>query len=192
MEANSIISLKEVSNGRLQIEIHSPDEYLAMDLSSKSCDPLAEFGEVLLEIRNHCRSCQAKGPRSFYLFWGCGALQYSLEFILRHDRSIDLLVGCCPDVFAGIQTETELKLHVRTTLDELVKNFYEEMRNILLNYGFIGYKRRWQRHDFPVAAFLKFYRLLYDSTPAPPALPRCLKCLQEIAAENPEFIFTDQ
>ncbi|MDD5596607.1 MAG: hypothetical protein PHV82_01600, partial [Victivallaceae bacterium] len=98
----------------------------------------------------------------------------------------------CSDIFAGIQTDTEIKLRVRTTLDKLIKNFYEELRNTLLNYGFIGYRRRWRHHDFPVATFLKLYSLIHGRTPSPSSLPRCLKCLQEIAAENPGFLFTDK
>jgi hypothetical protein len=192
MEENSIISLKEVNDGRLQVEIHSSGGCVSMDLNSKSCDPLAEFGETLLEIRNYCRCRNDNEPRSFYLFWGCGSSQYSLEFIPHDENSVDLLVGCCSDVFAGIQTETELKLRIRATLDELIKNFYEEMKSTLLNYGFIGYRRRWLRHDFPIATFLKLYSMIYGHCLSPSSLPRCLKCLQEIAAENPEFIFNDE
>ncbi len=192
MKDSSIISLKEVMDGTLQIEIRSSDEYVIMNLQKKSCEPINELGEILFDIYdyyNENKNCPADYPKSLYLFWECESCQYSLEFILNQDEKIDLRISYCPDIFAGIHTESKLKLSVQTTLKALMGNLFEEMKTILLNYGFIGYKKRWQQHDFPIAAFLKLYNLLHGKHQEATSLPRCLECLQKIVSK--EFIFTD-
>ena len=70
-----------------------------------------------------------------------------------------------------------------------MENLLEEMKNILLNYGFVGYKKRWQEHDFPIATFLKLYNLLHGKHKEATSFPRCLECLQKIVSN--EFIFID-
>ncbi len=192
MKDSSIISLKEVIDGTLQIEIRSLDEYVIMDLQKKSCEPINELGEILFDIYdyyNENKNCQADDPKSLYLFWECESCQYSLEFILNPNQIIGLKISYCPDIFAGIHTESELKLSVQTTLKALMENFLEEMKNTLSNYGFIGYKKRWQQHDFPIATFLKLYNLLHGKHKESTSLPRCLECLQKIVSKK--FIFTD-
>ena len=190
MGKSSIINLKEVVDGTLQMEICSPDECFIMDLQKKYCDPINELGEVLFDIYDYYNeNSNAEDSKSLYIFWECDPYQYTLEFILNPDQQVELKVSYCPDVFAGIHTESELKLCVHTNLKNLMENFLEEMKNTLLNYGFIGYKKRWQQHDFPIATFLKLYNLLHGRYQEPTSLPRCLECLQKIASK--EFIFTD-
>jgi len=186
----SIISLKEVINGKLQVEIHSSDECIIMNLQKKYCEPINELGEILFDIYDYYNeNPQSEDSKSLYLFWECESYQYSLEFILNQDEKIDIQVSYCPDIFAGIQTESELKLNVQTTLKALMENFLEEMKNTLSIYGFIGYKKRWQEHDFPIATFLKLYNLLHGKHKESTSLPRCLECLQKIVSK--EFIFVD-
>ena len=190
MGKSSIISLKEVANGTLQMGICSSDECFIMDLQKKHCEPINELGEVLFDIYNYYNeNPAAKDSRSLYVFWECDPYQYTLEFILNPNQQIELKVSYCPDVFAGIHTENELKLSVQTNLKNLMENFLEEMKNTLVNYGFIGYKKRWEQHDFPIATFLKLYNLLHGRYQEQTSLPRCLECLQKIASK--EFIFTD-
>lgn len=190
MEKSSIISLKEVIDGTLRIEICSSNECVIMDLQKKHCEPINELGEILFDIYDYYNETpETDTTKSLYLFWECDPCQYSLEFILNPSQIIDINVSYCPDIFAGIHTESELKLSIQTTLKILMENFLEEMKNTLLNYGFIGYKKRWQRHDFPIATFLKLYNLLHGKYKEPTSLPRCLECLQKI--DSKEFIFTD-
>lgn len=190
MEKKSIISLKEVINGTLQIEICSPDECIVMSLERKYSEPINELGEILFDIYNYYNeNSQINDSKSLYLFWECDSHQYSLEFILNPKQIIDIQVSYCPDIFAGIHTESELKLSIKTTLKDLMENFLDEMKNTLLNYGFIGYKKRWQEHDFPIATFLKLYNLLHGKHKNPTSFPCCLECLQKIVSN--EFIFTD-
>jgi len=54
------------------------------------------------------------------------------------------------------------------------------MKKLLLHYGFIGYKKRWQKHDFPIAIFLKLYNLLYGKPEGSNSLPCYLECLQKM------------
>lgn len=186
----SIISLKEVINGKLQLEIHSSDESIIINLQKKYCEPINELGEILFDIYDYYNeNSQSEDSKSLYLFWECEACQYTLKFILNQDEKIDFQVNYCPDIFAGIQTESELKLSVQTTLKALMENFLEEMKNTLLNYGFIGYKRRWQQHDFPIATFLKLHNLLHGEHKKTNSLPCCLECLQKIVSK--ESIFMD-
>lgn len=190
MEKNSIISLKEVIDGMLRMEICSSEKCVIMDLQKKHCEPINELGEILFDIYDYYNeNPNAKDSKLLYLFWECDTYQYSLEFILNPNQIIDIKVSYCPDIFAGIHTENELKLNIQTNLKRLMENILEEMKNTLLNYGFIGYKKRWQQHDFPVATFLKLYNLLHGKYKKPTSLPRCLECLQKIASK--EFIFTD-
>jgi len=190
MGESSIISLKEVINGTLQIEICSSDECIFMNLQKKHCEPINELGEILFDIYDYYNeNSETNNPKSLYLFWECESCQYSLEFILNPNQIIDIKVSHCPDIFAGIHTESELKLSIQTTLKNLMENLLEEMKNTLLSYGFIGYKNRWQQHDFPVATFLKLYNLLHGKSKDPTSLPRCFECLQKIVSK--EFIFTD-
>ena len=190
MENKSIISLKEIKDGTLQLEICSVNECILMSLQKKYCEPINELGEILFDIYNHYNeNSHAHDSKILYLFWECDPHQYSLEFILKANQIIEIQVSYCPDVFAGIHTESELKLSIETSLKDLMENFLDEMKNTLLNYGFIGYKKRWERHDFPIATFLKLYNLLHGKHKEPTSLPRCLECLQKIASD--EFIFTD-
>jgi hypothetical protein len=190
MEKNSIISLKEVVNGTLQIEICSLDECFIMDLQKKYCEPINELGEILFDIYDYYnKNSQLDDTRSLYLFWECESYQYSLEFILNPNQTIELKVSYCPDIFAGIHTESELKISVHTNLKNLMENFLEEMKKTLLSYGFIGYRKRWQQHDFPIATFLKLYNLLHGKYKDPTSLPRCLECLQKMVSK--EFIFLE-
>lgn len=190
MKKNSIINLKEVIDGRLQIEINSSNDSLLMDLQKKHCEPINELGEILFEIYDHYNEDQQPNDsKSLYLFWECDSSQYSLEFILHPKQLIDLKVSYCPDIFAGIHTESELKISVQMTLKDLMEDFLKEMKNVLLNYGFIGYRKRWQRHDFPIATFLKLYHLLHGEYKEATSLPPCLECLQKIVKK--ELIFTD-
>jgi hypothetical protein len=190
MGKSSIISLKEVINGTLQIEIRSSNECIVMNLRKKYCEPINELGEILFDIYDYYNeNPETNNSKSSYLFWECESCQYSLEFILNPNQIIDIKVSHCPDIFAGIHTESELKLSIQTTLKDLMENLLEEMKNTLLNYGFIGYKNRWQQQDFPVATFLKLYNLLHGKYKDPTSLPRCIECLQKIVSK--EFIFTD-
>ena len=161
-----------------------------MNLQKKHCEPINELGEILFDIYDYYNeNPETNNPKSLYLFWECESCQYSLEFILNPNQIIDIKVSHCPDIFAGIHTESELKLSIQTTLKNLMENLLEEMKNTLLSYGFIGYKNRWQQHDFPVATFLKLYNLLHGKYKDPTSLPRCIECLQKIVSK--EFIFTD-
>lgn len=190
MGENSIISLKEVINGMLQIEVHSSDECIIMNLQKKYCEPINELGEILFDIYDYYNeNPETTSSKSFYLFWECDPYQYSLEFILKPNQAIELKVSYCPDIFAGIHTESELKINVQTTLKDLMENFLKEMKKTLLNYGFIGYRKRWQQHDFPIATFLKLYNLLHERHKEATSLPRCLECLQKIVSKD--FIFMD-
>jgi len=190
MKDSSIISFKEVIDGTLQIEIRSLDECVIITLQKKSCEPINELGEILFDIYDYYNEkCPPDEPKSLYLFWEYESCQYSLEFILNSNQKIDLQISYCPDIFAGIHTESKLKLSVQTTLKDLMENLLEEMKNTLLNYGFVGYKKRWQEHDFPIATFLKLYNLLHGKHKETTSLPRCLECLQKIVSD--EFIFID-
>jgi len=190
MEKDSILSIKEVIDGTLQIEMRSSNESVIMDLQKKHCEPINELGEILFDIYDYYNeNSQLKNSKTLYLFWECDFYQYSLEFILNPNQVIDIQLSYCPDIFAGIHTESELKLSVQITLRALMENLLDEMKNTLLNYGFIGYKKRWQQHDFPIATFLKLYNLLHGKFKEPTSLPRCLECLQKIVSN--EFIFID-
>ena len=191
MKDNSIISLKKIINGTLQIEICSLKKCIVMNLQKKSCEPINELGEILFDIYDYYNNekCQSDNPKSLYIFWQCESCQYSLEFILNQNEKIDFQISFCPDIYAGIRTENELQLSIQTTLKALMENLLEEMKNTLLNYGFIGYKKRWQEHDFPIATFLKLYNLLHGKHKETTSLPRCLECLQKIVSD--EFIFID-
>ena len=187
MENSSIISVKELTDGKLKLEVHSSNEYITLDLLNKSCEPLTELGETLLNIydyynENKCR--KASNPESFFLFWECDNYQYTLEFILNPDQAIEIKISYCPDIFAGIRTENELQLSVRTNLKVLLENLLEEMKTTLTKYGFVGYRNRWRQRDFPVAVFLKLYNLLHGAEHDPAFLPRCLECLKKIAGED--------
>ncbi|MDD5698728.1 MAG: hypothetical protein PHH77_08955 [Victivallaceae bacterium] len=87
-------------------------------------------------------------------------------------------------IFAGIRTETELVLNVQTSLDALVENLFAEMKKLLLNYGFIEYKERWRRHDFPIAVFLKLYLLLNGRSLQSLSLPCCLEYFRAITTNR--------
>ena len=178
----SIICLKEVIDGTLQIEIRSSDEHIIMNLQKKFCNPLSELGEILFDIYNYYENgnCQTVDSKSMYLFWESESCQYSLEFILNQNQVINLKICHCPDIFAGIHTESELKLNIQIKLKTLMENFLEGMKKLLLHYGFIGYKKRWQKHDFPIAIFLKLYNLLYGKPEGSNSLPCYLECLQKM------------
>jgi len=187
----SIISLKEVIDGTLQMEMCSESECIAMTLHKKHCEPINELGEILFDIYDHYNeNSTADTSKSLYLFWESESYQYSLEFVLNPDQTIIIKLSYCPDIFAGIHTESELKLSVQTNLKNLMENLLEEMKKILLAYGFVGYRNRWQQHDFPVATFLKLYNILHGKHQEPTSLPRCLECLQKIVSK--EFIFIDK
>lgn len=185
MGDSSIIRLPEVADGRIRLEIGSPSESVVMDLPHECGEPLSELGETLIEISSF-RNTSPGRSKSFFLFWQCDSRQYSLELILNPDRTVTLRVSCCPDIFAGIRTENEPVLSVRTTPEALAENLFAEMKKLLLNYGFIGYKERWRQHDFPIAVFLKLQLLL--NRPAAPgvSLPCCLKHFRAAIADRPQ------
>ncbi len=190
MKNSPIIRINEIIDGTLQIKISSLDKCVIMNLQKKHCEPINELGEILFDIYDYYnKNPETDKSKSLYLFWECESCQHSLEFILNPNQIIDINVNYCPDIFAGIHTERELKLSIQATLKNLMENLLDEMKETLLNYGFIGYKKRWQQHDFPIATFLKLYNLLHGKHKEPTSLPRCLECLQKIVSK--EFIFTD-
>ena len=190
MGKNSIIGLKEVIDGTLQMEMCSASECITLKLHKKHCEPINELGEILFDIYNYYNeNIETDVSESLYLFWECESYQYSLEFVLNPDQTITINISYCPDIFAGIHTESELQLSIQTNLKSLMENMLEEMKKILLTYGFVGYRKRWQQHDFPVATFLKLYNILNGRHQEPTSLPRCLECLQKMVSK--EFIFID-
>ena len=190
MGKSSVISLKEIIDGTLHMEICSPDECFSMELQKKHCEPINELGEILFDIYDYYNeNPDAAGSKNLYIFWECESCQYSLEFILNPGQVINININHCPDIFAGIHTESELKLSIKTNLKHLMENLLEEMKNILLAYGFVGYRRRWQQHDFPIATFLKLYNILNGRHQEPTSLPRCLECLQKMVSKD--FIFIE-
>jgi hypothetical protein len=186
MNGNCIISLDGVENGAVRIKLNSATNNFVMNLHNKSCDPLTELGETLLQIHSYCQNAESASsfPKSFFLFWECRNYQYTIEFILLDNKELELKTSYCPDIFAGIRTENELQLTVRTEIRNLLQNYFIQLKELLLNYGFIGYKSRWQRHDFPIAMFLKLYTVLNGTEHQQTDLPCCLHYLQTIIANS--------
>jgi hypothetical protein len=182
MANNSIISLSEIINGGIEIEMYSGDDKFVMNLHNKSCEPLAELGETLLQIEEYYKNADSSGsfPKSFFIFWECRTYQYTLEFILKPAKEIEIQISHCPDIFAGIRTENELRLTLQAKFEKILYDFFDELQKTLLNYGFIGYKKRWQCHDFPIAMFLNLYSIINNTENQQTSLPRCLGYLQEI------------
>ena len=186
MNENCVISLDGVENGAVRIKLNSDANNFTMDLHNKSCDPLTELGETLLQIHSYCQNAESSSsfPKSFFLFWECRNYQYTLEFTLLNNNKVELKTSYCPDIFAGIRTENELQLTVITTVEDLLQDYFTQLKELLLEYGFIGYKSRWQRHDFPVSMFLKLYTILNDTEDQPTNMPCCLHYLKTIITDN--------
>ena len=186
MNENCVISLDGVENGAVRIKLNSGANNFVMNLHNKSCDPLTELGETLLLIHNYCENAKSNSsfPKSFFLFWECRNYQYTLEFILLNNTELELKTSYCPDIFAGIRTENELQLTAKTDVKDLLHNYFIQLKEMLLDYGFIGYKSRWQRHDFPIAMFLKLYTMINGTEKQQTDLPCCLHYLQTIIADR--------
>lgn len=182
MSNNTVIKLNNLVDGGIQIELCALNESFVMKLHNKSCEPLAELGETLLQINDYYLKAdkQACFPKSFYIFWECRHYQYTLEFILHEDRLVDIKLSYCPDIFAGIRTENELQLTVNAKLDILLDEYHNELRNLLLEYGFVGYKDRWKRHDFPISMFLKLHTTTQTCTAPQSRIPHGLMHLKQM------------
>lgn len=186
MSENYTINLRGIDNGAVRIELNSDSGSFVLNLHNKSCDPLMEFGETLLQIHDYCQNANtpASFPKAFFIFWECRNYQYTLEFTLSDNEEVELKISYCPDIFAGIRTENELQLIIKAKLKTFLQDYFEQLKKILLDYGFIGYKERWRRHDFPIAMFLRLYTIINDVKQHTDNLPCCLQYLQTIIREN--------
>ncbi|MDD5728975.1 MAG: hypothetical protein PHV59_10465 [Victivallales bacterium] len=180
------IRLREVDNGAVKIELNSGGGSFVLNLHNKSCDPLVEFGETLLQMYDYSQSAntEASFPKNFFIFWECRNYQYTLEFTLLSKEDMELKISYCPDIFAGIRTENDLQLTILTRLETLLQDYFAQLKKILLAYGFIGYKDRWRRHDFPAAMFLRLYAVTNEAKITAGGIPCCLQYLQTIIRGN--------
>ncbi|MFA7232237.1 MAG: hypothetical protein WC071_13275, partial [Victivallaceae bacterium] len=166
MSKRSVIVLKAVDDGWLEIEMIplQEAEKVVFKLPSESCEPLIDLTDSLLKINALYREDgglpeQTKGV---YTFWEANPRMYTCAFIPKDQRQIGIELSCCSDMYAGIHTHDDTKLNTDVKLDILLNNFYEEMKSLLLRYGFTGYYENWGK-DFPLSIFLKLHTLVKDN-----------------------------
>lgn len=185
MSERSVIVLKAVDGGWLEIEMIPQQEAnkVVLKLPSKSCEPLIDLTDSLLKINSLYREDgglpeQAKGA---YTFWEAEPLMYTCAFIPKDQRQIVIELSCCSDMYAGIHTHDDTKLNTDVKLDILLNNLYEEMKSLLLRYGFTGYYENWGK-DFPLSIFLKLHNLVKDRKLIKHDLQSELEALQQMTA----------
>lgn len=181
MGESSVIVLKSIEEGWLEMEVLSSAESVSLRLPSQSCEPLAELGETILKLHAFYNSSDSNKSNSpLYTFWEGDNWLYTWSFAPLQQREVEVEITYCPDIYAGIHTKTELKLSSKIPLEQLTLNLFNEMKQILLRYGFIGYKRKWKHHDFPIALFLRLYNTLTDVEKAAVDFPSEMGSLQQI------------
>ncbi|MCP3967048.1 MAG: hypothetical protein GY750_21105 [Lentisphaerae bacterium] len=184
MNNNSFFSIKSLAAGTLQIEFYSDinSETALMTLPAENCDPLAEMADTLIKIHS---SYDPDGnvmdnTVRFFTFWEADKAMYSCEYTPKPNRLLEVEMTVCNNMYAGIHTHDDLCLKFARPLCIILKNTYEEMKNLLVNQGFCGYRSNWSTGEFPVSYFIQLHSLVNDESISQCQLGAELKALSKI------------
>jgi len=185
MAEDSVITINAIESGWLEMHVVSPaapDGIAVIKLPAASCDPLGELSAMFLDIAALYKpdGMPEKPDQHLYIFWEVDPLMYSYVFSPGNRWQVGVELTCCADIHAGIHVRHEVKFSAVLEFNLLVRNLYLEMRNILKKYGLNGYREKWQKQDFPIAAFLKIHQLATGRPAVPGDFASELKVLQEI------------
>jgi hypothetical protein len=183
MTKQSIMSLKSIESGWLEMELAPPaKDKVTIKLPSSHCEPLADLLDCLLAIHQRYAENDAFGREEelFYTFWEGDPWQYTWRLSPHTDRMLEIELSFCEDTFAGIHLQEEIKLSTSVNFDLLMQNLYQDLKRLLLEYGFCKYKERWQSRDFPIANFIKLRSILQPEATVPESFVEELAMLQEV------------
>jgi hypothetical protein len=181
MQKKLMIEISSFANSILELTISAPQGNLIMKLGAEACDPLSELGKLLFDLHAVYEEPTRLGKdEPCYLFWDGDGGQYTWCLTPGHDKTISIQINFCPDVAAGIYTDSVLKLAAVASLDELSDDLFCEMKKILELHSFNGYRHHWRQKDFPLGLFLKLSRLGNNEASNPPSLKNDLLQLEKI------------
>ncbi len=157
-----MIALKSIENGWIELHFAASRnvETKMIRLASKTCDPPSDLAIAVLNIAAVCgKNSDITTIAPHFIFWEVKPQLYTCSLAPAGDETIAIELHHCPDMYAGIHTTDELRLCAVIHLSDLTANLFEEMRGLLLQHGFVGYRHRWGR-DFPLALLVELYKLL--------------------------------
>jgi hypothetical protein len=184
MAEDSVITINAIESGWLEMHLASsvtPGGIVEIRLPAASCDPLGELSAIFLDIAAlyNPDGVPAEPDLHFYIFWEVDPVMYSYVFSPGEQWRVGVELTCCSDIHAGIHMRHDVKFSAVVEFNLLVRNLYLEMRNIQKKYGLTGYREKWQKQDFPIAAFLKIYQLATGTAVAAGDFAAEVKVLQE-------------
>lgn len=157
-----MIEISSFANSVLALTLSAPQGNLTMKLGATECDPVAELGELLLDLHRVYEDPPKLGKdQPCYLFWDGDGGQYTWCLTPGHDKSITIEISFCQDNSEGNYPypENELQLVTVAQLDELTDQLFTEMKKLLVTHSFSGYRQHWHKRDFPLTLLLKLSRL---------------------------------
>lgn len=175
------IEISSFANSVMELTISATQGKLTMQLGAEACNPLSELGKLIIDLYAvYGEPPQLGKVHPFYLFWDSGNGQYTWCFTPGHDKTISIEIHFCPDVAAGIYTDTKLQLATVASLDELCHGLVYEMKKILEIHSFNGYRCHWKQQEFPLALFLTLARHGKVNSDKPHSLSDELQQLEQI------------
>ncbi|QSH42189.1 hypothetical protein P0136_04085 [Lentisphaerota bacterium ZTH] len=163
MNDNQFFKIRSLKAGELQMEFRSNDlEKAIIKLPASHSDPLAEMADVLLKINANYDTAGnvIDSSARFFTFWEADKTMYTCEYTPRAQRVVDIEMNICNNMYAGIHTHDDFCLRFRDGIDNILANIYEEMKRLLMDHGFCGYRSSWSKGEFPLSYFLQLHNLV--------------------------------
>jgi hypothetical protein len=158
----------------VEIEINNQKNYSTPSYIS---EPLIDLINALISITPGCiEEDELKNKVAFEWEEEPGGQTWDLERINTHELKVQ--ITSYSDIHDKDKSNIQTDIETICNLDEFIQVVVEASRNILKKHGFVGYRKTWCGHDFPISGYLilksytetkqkysvtnKFYRGTYD------------------------------
>jgi len=152
-------------------------------------EPLHDLLETIINIDSYYDGrCKTSGDPRFHLVWQGEPWRYSWLFEPQADYILRVTLTYCSDGFDEQPAPEELKFVALLSFRELARQTYEQSRDILRKFGFLGYRDEWISSDFPISDLLRLHYILTGEQPHRESLATELEYLSQLIHEGQPII----
>lgn len=148
-------------------------------------EPLQDLLSTILDLHSfYDGRYDTEDEPQFHLVWLGEPWRYSWLFEPQPNEVLRVTLTFCSDYMNEQCEPDEVRFVAHLSFREFARQTYEQGRNILRDFGFLGYRNEWISSDYPISDFLRLHYVLAGKTPHRRSLATELEFLTELFNEH--------